>query len=216
MIAFNCGRVENGWKEVGSLQRSEGNDLSDVIVVVSGLPRSGTSMMMAMLQSGGLKLLKDGIRTPDDDNPKGYYEFERVKKLREGDLGWLPEAQGKVVKIISYLLLHLPENHNYRIIFMERRLAEVMASQRKMLVRRGEDPDKVSEDELEAVLEKHLQQVQDWIERQANVERISVNYNRMLEDPEDDILRINNFLGGNLDVGKMAQVIDPDLYRQRK
>jgi hypothetical protein len=193
-----------------------GSDLKDTIVVVSGLPRSGTSMMMALLETGGLTLLKDGVREADEDNPKGYYEFERVKKLREGDFEWLPEAQGKVIKIISYLLLSLPDNYNYRIVFMQRKLAEVMASQRKMLVRRGEDPDKVDEDELGSILENHLRQVDLWMEGQSNVERLDVDYGRMVLDPETDILRVNQFLGGSLNVDKMAQIIDPNLYRQRK
>jgi hypothetical protein len=198
------------------LDKFAGSELMETIVVVSGLPRSGTSMMMAMLEAGGLTLLKDDIREADDDNPEGYFEFERVKKLREGDFDWLPDAQGKVVKIISYLLLSLPETHNYRVIFMQRKLAEIMASQRKMLVRRGEDPDKVREEELGSILENHLRQVDAWIEGQANVERIKVDYNHMITDPEADILRVNQFLGGKLNVDKMAQIIDPSLYRQRK
>lgn len=198
------------------LEKPVGSELMETIVVVSGLPRSGTSMMMGMLEAGGLTLLKDDIREADDDNPEGYFEFERVKKLREGDFDWLPDAQGKVVKIISYLLLSLPETHNYRVIFMQRKLAEIMASQRKMLVRRGEDPDKVREEELGSILENHLRQVDAWIEGQANVERIKVDYNHMITDPEADILRVNQFLGGKLNVDKMAQIIDPSLYRQRK
>jgi hypothetical protein len=198
------------------LEKPVGSELMETIVVVSGLPRSGTSMMMGMLEAGGLTLLKDDIREADDDNPKGYFEFERVKKLREGDFDWLPDAQGKVVKIISYLLLGLPDTYNYRVIFMQRKLPEIMASQRKMLVRRGEDPDKVSEEELGSILENHLRQVDAWIEGQANVERIKVDYNHMITDPEADILRVNQFLGGKLNVDKMAQIIDPSLYRQRK
>ena len=172
--------------------------------------------MMGMLDVGGLTLLKDGIREADDDNPKGYYEFERVKKMREDDLEWLPDARGKAVKIISYLLLNLPDTYSYHVIFMQRKLAEVMASQRKMLIRRGEDPNKISEGELGGILENHLRQVDDWIEGQSNVERMDVDYNRMVMSPEEDIQRINLFLGGSLDVDKMAQVIDPSLYRQRK
>ena len=99
---------------------------------------------------------------------------------------------------------------------MQRKLAEVMASQRKMLIRRGEDPNKISEGELGGILENHLRQVDDWIEGQSNVERMDVDYNRMVMSPEEDIQRINLFLGGSLDVDKMAQVIDPSLYRQRK
>jgi hypothetical protein len=191
-------------------------DLKDTIVVVSGLPRSGTSMVMSMLEAGGLPLLKDGIRKADDDNPKGYYEFERVKKLREGDVAWLPEAKGKVVKIISYLLLSLPEIYTYRVLFVRRKLPEIIASQKKMLIRRGEDPDKVSESELTDILSKHLDQVDAWIADQSNIEYIDIDYNRMIQEPQTDIERINAFLGGSLEIGKMAQVIDPNLYRQRK
>ena len=92
----------------------------DVVTIVSGLPRSGTSMMMKMLEAGGIELLIDRVRVADADNPKGYYEFERVKQI-ETDQAWLPEAQGKAVKMISALLRHLPADCRYRIIFMERR-----------------------------------------------------------------------------------------------
>jgi hypothetical protein len=199
-----------------SLERSRSFDLKDNIVVVSGLPRSGTSMVMSMLEAGGLSLLKDGIRQADDDNPKGYYEFERVKKLREGDIEWLSEARGKVVKVISYLLLTLPETFTYRVIFVRRKLPEIIASQRMMLIRRGEDPDKVSEEELTTILEKHLDQVDTWLEGQPHMAHIDIDYNQMIQDPQVDIERINAFLGGSLELGKMAQVIDPNLYRQRK
>src|SRR5687768_1736541 len=111
----------------------------DVITVVSGLPRSGTSMMMKMLEAGGLEPVVDHVRKPDEDNPKGYYEFERVKAL-ENDREWLPEAKGKFVKVISMLLRHLPADHRFKVIFMQRNMPEVLASQKKMLVRRGEDP----------------------------------------------------------------------------
>jgi hypothetical protein len=199
-----------------SLKGSERIDLKDTIVVVSGLPRSGTSMVMSMLEVGGLPLLKDGIRTADDDNPKGYYEFERVKKLRDGDVDWLPEARGKVVKVISYLLFNLPETFTYRVIFVRRKLPEIIASQRKMLIRRGEDPDKVNEDDLTEILSKHLDQVDAWIEDQHHMARIDIDYNQMIQDPQVGIERLNAFLGGSLELGKMARVIDPNLYRQRK
>ena len=118
------------------------------IVVVSGLPRSGTSMMMRMLEAGGLPPLTDGLRAPNDDNPLGYYEFERVKKLPEGDVGWLPEAQGHAVKIIAALLPHLPDSATYRVLFMRRAMSEILASQRRMLIRRGEDADAVDDAEM--------------------------------------------------------------------
>jgi hypothetical protein len=198
------------------LEGSDTLDLKDRIVVVSGLPRSGTSMVMSMLEAGGLPLLKDGIRQADDDNPKGYYEYERVKKLREGDTDWLSEARGKVVKVISYLLSSLPETHTYRVIFVRRSMPEIIASQRMMLIRRGEDPDKVSEEELTTILIKHLNQVDAWLKTQPHMNRIDIDYNRMIQDPHAGIRRMNAFLGGSLDIDKMSQVIDPDLYRQRK
>ena len=116
------------------------------IVVVSGLPRSGTSMAMRMLEATGLTIVVDGIREADEDNPKGYFELERVKDLaQENDWEWLQEARGKAIKIISYLLKELPDDHNYKVLFMRRDLREVLASQAKMLERRGESND--SDDE---------------------------------------------------------------------
>ena len=104
------------------------------ITVVSGLPRSGTSMMMKMLEAGGVPLIIDNLRTSDEDNPAGYYEFEPVKKLGKGDSGWLADAQGKAVKVIAALLVHLPAAYTYQIIFMHREMSEILASQRKMLL----------------------------------------------------------------------------------
>lgn len=188
----------------------------DAITIVSGLPRSGTSMMMKMLVAGGMTPLTDHIRQADDDNPEGYYELERAKKLREGDVAWLPSARGKVVKVIAILLTYLPSDYVYRVIFMRRAITEILASQRQMLIRRGEDPDRVSDEEMTALFEQHLQKVDAWIEKQANVQRIDVNYNWLLENPDTHIVRINEFLGGDLDTESMAEVIDPKLYRQRK
>src|SRR4026209_2745330 len=93
------------------------------IVVVSGLPRSGTSMMMQMLQAGGLEILTDAVRTPDGSNPKGYFEFEAVKDLDKGQApAWLAGARGKAVKIVSSLVRWLPESNDYQVIFMQRNL----------------------------------------------------------------------------------------------
>ncbi len=202
-------------KEI-SQKKSGELDLADEIVIVSGLPRSGTSMMMNMLEAGGMPLLKDDIRSPDEDNPLGYYEFERVKQLKDGDITWLADARGKAVKIISYLLSNLPETYNYRVIFMQRKLTEIIASQRMMLIRRGENPDKVNEKELKTILESHLRHVDEWLMCQGNIRPIVIDYNCMLESPEADLERINEFLGNSLSVGKMAEVIDQSLYRQRR
>jgi hypothetical protein len=186
------------------------------IIIVSGLPRSGTSMMMKMLEAGGLPLLTDGQRTADEDNPKGYYEFERVKKLKDGDFDWLPSAQGKAVKVISALLESLPQGYSFQVIFMRRLIPEILASQRKMLVNRGENPDKVSDDEMARLFEKHLAHVDAWIASQPHLQRLDVDYNLVIRDPLPAIVQVNRFLSGRLDEAAMAGVIDPSLYRQRK
>lgn len=185
------------------------------IIAVSGLPRSGTSLMMSMLEAGGMQLLIDNVRSADDDNPKGYFEYERVKKLRDGDIAWLPEAEGKAVKIISYLLQHLSDHHEYRVIFMQRDLSEILASQRKMLINRGEDPDKVDEDELRRLMLAHLDQVQKWMQQQSNISTLEVQYRDLIDHTEEQIPRIDDFLGNVLNREKMASVIDPTLYRQK-
>ena len=135
----------------------------EFITVVSGLPRSGTSMMMKMLAAGGMPILTDNTRIPDDDNPGGYFELEKVKALKDGENEWLSEAQGKAVKIISALLEHLPSQYQYRIIFIHRDLGEILASQKQMLVRRGEPADKIDDESLGALFQKHLLQVEKWL-----------------------------------------------------
>jgi len=187
----------------------------EVITVVSGLPRSGTSMTMKMLEAGGILPLTDHIRTADSDNPKGYYEFERAKKLKEGDVAWLPEAEGKAVKIIAALLTHLPANYEYRVLFMRRKIEEVLASQGKMLENRGEES-KVDDTTMADLFAKHLQQVEAWMNSQSNLQYLDVDYNAMLADPLPYIKRINQFLDNTLDEGQMAAVVDPSLYHHRK
>ena len=186
-----------------------------IITVVSGLPRSGTSMMMKMLEAGGLPPLTDNVRTADEDNPKGYYEFERVKQLPKGDVAWLSAAQGKVVKVIAALLPYLPGGYHYRVIFMQRAMPEVLASQRQMLIRRSEDPNKIPDDVIAKLFEKHLKQVNEWVSQQPNVERLDVNYNEMLKNPKPFIDQIAVFLENQLDTAQMAAMVDPSLHRQR-
>ena len=186
------------------------------ITVVSGLPRSGTSMMMKMLEAGGLPLLIDNLRIPDEDNPTGYYEFEPVKKLSQGDFNWLADAPGKALKVIAALLTHLPSAYTYQIIFMRRDMSEILASQRQMLLNRGEDPNKISDSEMSQFFERHLIKVFSWIDQQPNMRKIDVSYNLLFKDPKPHVELINRFLGNILDVEKMLEVINPDLYRQRK
>ena len=185
------------------------------ITIVSGLPRSGTSMMMKMLEAGGIAPLTDGIRASDKDNPKGYYEFERVKRLNDGDTAWLPEAQGKSVKIISALLIRLPDDYVYKTIFMTRNISEIVASQRKMLIRRGEDPDTINDQEIEMLFQKHLQKTYQWIDRQKNMSCLKINYNDLLATPLPHLAKIHAFLDNVPDVQRMSGIIDPALYRQR-
>ncbi len=186
------------------------------IIIVSGLPRSGTSMMMKMLEAGGIPPLTDQIRTADDDNPKGYYEFERVKQLDKGDTAWVAEAHGKVVKVISQLLRHLPADHEYRVIFMRRHMDEILASQKKMLVNRGEDPNRVSDEELTRLFEKHLNQVMQWLDQQPNIKTLYLHYSDVLADPHPTADQINSFLNGRLDTEAMVASVDPTLYRNRQ
>jgi hypothetical protein len=185
------------------------------VTVVSGLPRSGTSMMMKILEAGGIPPLTDGLRTADSDNPKGYYEFERVKKLKEGDTAWLPDARGKAVKIISALLQFLPSGYDYRVVFMRRSIGEILASQRKMLINRGADPNRVSDDEMAVLFQKHLKQTETWAKSTAGVQYVFMDYNLMLSDPEPHLRQLNRFFGGKLNMDSMAAAIDPGLYRQR-
>ena len=197
------------------LQLFEKKDHRPFIPIVSGLPRSGTSLMMNMLAAGGLEVLTDHLRAPDDDNPVGYFELEEVKKLHKGELSWLERSNGKAVKVISTLLPYLPDGYHYRIIFMRRTMEEVLASQRKMLINRGESPDKISDDQMAAIFEKDLQQSERWINSQAHAARIDINYQLLMANPGPKVAEINKFLGGGLDEDKMLGVIDPSLYRQR-
>jgi hypothetical protein len=184
------------------------------IIVVSGLPRSGTSMMMKMLQAGGLEPLTDSIRTADDDNPNGYFEFERVKQMSAGDRKWLDEAGGKVVKVISYLLEQLPTDRTYKVIFMEREIKEVLASQKKMLDHRGE-VSKISDEEMEAQFREHVKLVKPWLARQSHMDVLYVGYNSMMSAPEPLCKRVIEFLDKTLDMEKMLAVPNAKLYRNR-
>jgi hypothetical protein len=190
---------------------------SEIITVVSGLPRSGTSMLMSMLEAGGIPLLVDGIRTADDDNPKGYFEFERVKKIKQ-DKTWLEGAKGKAVKMISQLLYDLPSAYRYKILFVRRDIDEVLASQKQMLIRRGTSgQDEVADEQMRPMLLRHVDQVLKWAGKQENIDCLCMDYNKMLrEGAGEEIRQINHFLGGDLNTQAMSAVVDRSLYRQRK
>ena len=185
------------------------------IVVVSGLPRSGTSMAMAMLEAGGLPVVTDGRRAADASNPKGYYEYEPVKDLdKPGDHAWLTGARGKAVKIISFLLKDLPPDNNYKVLFMERDLGEVLASQQKMLDNRGEESGS-SDDSMREHYREHLQHVKFMVGYRRNFDTLFVSYRAVLDQPREQVHRINQFLGGIADENAMVEVIDRALYRNR-
>lgn len=172
-------------------------------------------MMMRMLEAGGMPVLVDNRRQADIDNPRGYYEFERVKALREGDKDWLEDANGKAVKVISALLEHLPSQFQYKVIFMVRRMEEILASQRKMLARRQEPAGEISDEQMARLFDKHLRKTEAWLASQSNVSVLEVDYNALVADPHAHAQRLQRFLGGVLDPERMAAVVEPELYRNR-
>jgi hypothetical protein len=187
------------------------------IIVVSGLPRSGTSMMMKMLSAGGVELATDNIRTADEDNPKGYFELERVKELDKGeDNSWLGEYRGKVVKIISFLLRELPDEFHYKIIFMRRDFEEIIASQNKMLVRRGEPTDEANDEKMIQNYRFHLRKVEAMLEYGDNLSVIDINYRDVVDHPAEQAARVARFIGMKLDPHRMAEAVDRQLYRNRR
>ena len=186
----------------------------EYITIVSGLPRSGTSMLMKMLAAGGLPPLTDGIRAADADNPGGYYEFEKVKQL-EQDATWIEAAKGKAVKVISQLLDQLPLHKSYKIVFALRKMDEILASQRAMLARRGQPCDRVSDVAMADAFGRHLNAVQQWLAEHQQMEVLYVNYAAVLRDPLATSREIKDFLALPLDVRQMAIVVDESLYRQR-
>ena len=189
---------------------------AEFVTVVSGLPRSGTSMMMRMLETGGMSVVTDHIRVPDESNPKGYYEFERVKQLQDGNTRWIAEGKGKVVKIISALLEYLPPEHQYRIVFMQRNMPEILASQREMLLRRGEPTDRISDRHLTGFYQDHLAHIADWLSEQGNMKAIYLHYNQIMENPREPIAQLCQFLQPlPLNPNKMLSVVESSLYRQR-
>jgi hypothetical protein len=185
-----------------------------MITIVSGLPRSGTSLMMQMLVAGGMFPLSDGERAPDADNPRGYLEWERIKTL-PNDPGCIAEAEGKVVKVISRLLLSLPPGHDYRVVFMQRPLAEVLASQDQMMRRRGTYKEDANPAAMAVAFEKHLREVYAWLEGKPYVKSMRVAYHDALKQPDEISRQISEFLGEPLNLEAMRQAVDASLYRNR-
>jgi hypothetical protein len=184
-----------------------------VITIVSGLPRSGTSVMMQMLAAGGMPILTDREREPDIDNPRGYCEWEPIKLLPKQP-SLIDQAEGKAVKIISQLLLSVPKGREYKLIFMERPLPEVLASQDEMLKRRGSMSD-VDRTALASAFRNHIKDVVAWLERRADIPVCRMGYRKVLADPAGCAQAIANFLSVDLDLAAMVKQVDPALYRNR-
>lgn len=186
-----------------------------MITIVSGLPRCGTSMMMQMLYAGGHPVFTDRIRTADDSNPRGYFELEIAKQIKT-DTSWLPEAEGKAFKMVSMLLFHLPPDREYRIVFMDRDLDEMLASQTEMLQRMGKPVSAQDNERMKPMFQNHLRDVKVWLAQQKNVRVMYCNHRDVLLEPRVQADRIAAFLDGAVDAVKMAAAVDRSLYRQRK
>jgi hypothetical protein len=188
--------------------------LRDVVIVVSGIPRAGTSMVMQMLEAGGVPALTDGLRAADEDNPRGYFEDERVKRLGH-DASWISEASGKAIKIVTPLISYLPAGLHYRVILIERDLDQALASQAQMLIRRASDlqdsPDRRAK--LKAAFAGSIVRAKAHIGKLPGSMLLNITRTAVLENPLAAAKRINDFLGGGLKVERMAAAVDPSLNR---
>lgn len=182
--------------------------------IVSGLPRSGTSMVMQILEAGGMQILQDHFRTPDEDNPRGYFEFELVKQLK-ADSSWLDRSGGKAIKVIYALLPFLPSCYEYNILYLNRDLNEVIGSQATMLSRNGKPGGGIGPEALKSVFKKETEKTLAWLSTQPNMRVLHIQHRELIENPGSASAKINDFLGDRLIVRAMEQVIDPSLYRNR-
>lgn len=171
-------------------------------------------MMMKVLEAGGMEIVTDNLRVADEDNPKGYYELEDVKALKDGDDSWILDAPGKAVKVISSLLEFLPSDYKYKIVFMRREIAEILASQKQMLIRRGENSDG-NDQEMAEMFQEHLKRVRVWLANQPNMDVLYVDYNALMADPDPEIKAVTEFLGITNNLEAMLAVPDKKLYRQK-
>ena len=200
-----------------ALRKLLAGDRGEPLVVVSGLPRSGTSMMMRMLEAGGVPILADGEREADVDNPKGYFELERIKNLEhETDKSYLREGRGKAVKAISFLIKDLPDDNDYRVIFMRRDLDEVLTSQKKMIDRLDQGDTDAEDEAMREAFRNDIVRVRLYCKNHPNFELVEVHYKQAVEDPAGVAREVNAFLGGKLDETAMREAVDASLYRNRR
>ncbi len=189
-------------------------DPARTIVIVAGLPRTGTSMMMQTLAAAGIEPYTDQKRLADEDNPRGYFEHEQATRLHQ-DTSWIPEARGKVVKIVAHLLPYLPKDEDYRVVFMHRDLSEVVASQRAMLERLGRKGGELAQARIMRAFTQQLVRVQTWLQRQPQIPVLAINYVEALAAPAGAVSRLARFLGTPFDERAAAAAIDPALQRQK-
>ena len=185
-----------------------------MITVVSGLPRSGTSLMMQMIVAGGIPALTDGLRSADENNLKGYLEWEAAKALPQSPTA-IAAAEGKAVKVISALLKSLPGPYEYRVVFMCRPLEEVITSQNRMLERLGREVAPVPQASVAAAFTNHLKEVKKWLSEQPNMSALYVDYPAVVQQPAVESGRIAEFLGQPLDVQGLTAQVERSLYRER-
>jgi len=188
-------------------------DTNDIIVV-TGLPRSGTSLMMQILQSMGIKLFIDKHRAPDQSNPKGYFEHELVKTIERNNF-WIKDAKGKAIKIVSPLLMYLPVNINYKIIFMNRLLDEIIQSQERMLSERGKENNTINSEVLKQIFIKDLNLSRKWIAKQSQSKYLEISHSKLLENPKPELEKIKTFLDIPIDLRSTIKVIDKKLYQAK-
>jgi hypothetical protein len=194
--------------------KSSTGSTDSFVTVVSGLPRSGTSLLMQMLEAGGMRLLVDGIRAPDEDNPGGYFEFEPVKRTRD-DASWLDGAPKMGVKMVYALLYDLPPTYDYRVILVRRDFSETIASQRSMLRRLGRRGSDMPDERLAVLFAEELSKLARWVRAQPNVRLLEIDHRDCLYNVQAAVEAINRFLGGHLDMVRMVGVPDPRLHRNK-
>ena len=201
---------------------------SDRVTIVSGLPRSGTSLLMQMLEAAGLPIAQDGTRPCDPDNPRGYYELSAATRLRS-DARFLQVCRGRVVKLVAPLVLELPPQPVCRVLFVERDLGEILASQRAMLERQGKPASTANDPVLERGFESVLARCRAWLARESGAPTLFVDHRALVDSPGESVSRISRFLEETGEGRRapahavaaararvaMARVVDPALYRQR-
>jgi len=187
----------------------------DYLIIISGLPRSGTSLVMQILYAGGIPLLFDSERLPDNDNPYGYYEHSKIKALtKNSDLSWLNSYQGYAVKIVSPTLAKLNIQFPARIIFMMRSIQEIIESQQKMITRKTHlTLEQIKSEDLYKIYEKHIQQTLNLLQINPYLKILKIEFSNLFHDTDNTIMKIIHFLDGELDIEKMKSVINPELYR---